>query len=57
MKNKVKITEKEWNEKGIDLLKEYSFADVLDYFLTVEWPKIEAENKNCLKMDKNDESK
>lgn len=51
----VKITEEEWNEKGaIDLLNEYSFEQVLDYFISVEWPKIVKENKNCLKSDKNE---
>ena len=35
-----KITEKEWNDKGINLLEQYSFAEILNYFAKVEVPKI-----------------
>lgn len=50
----IKITEKEWNkEGGFELLKKYSFDEIMDYFCFIEYPKIEARQK-CLKKDKND---
>lgn len=62
----IKISEEEWNEHGLDLLKKYSLADIVDYFAFVEMPKIEKESARrrqlqeeagvhvCLKKDKND---
>ena len=43
------ITEQEWKEKGgVDLLLEgkYSLYEIMDYFVSVEFPKIMAEQEN-----------
>ena len=43
------ITEQEWKEKGgIDLLVEgkHSLYEIMDYFVSVEYPKIMAAQKN-----------
>lgn len=49
------ITEQEWKEKGgIDLLLEgkYSLYEIMDYFVSVEYPKIMADQEN---QDEDDE--
>lgn len=49
------ITEQEWKEKGgIDLLLEgkYSLCEIMDYFVSIEYPKIMANQEN---QDEDDE--
>lgn len=51
------ITEQEWKEKGgIDLLVEgkYSLYEIMDYFVSVEYPKIIADQKNQENEDDED---
>jgi hypothetical protein len=46
------ITEKEWNEKSVDLLSKYSFMDLLNYFVEVEMPKLEDDEERKRQLEK-----